>query len=207
MAIGSVEPLKRLHHRWGGQVRFIDVLIRQAHPGPPVPPYRSLEQKAADAEANRREEAIPWTVVVDDLAGTVHRAYGGLASPAYLIGTDGRVSLFQPTTGVPALERALTELTAQGGRDVVAGGVDPVPHLLAPVTTGWRALSRGLPQSTEDLQRALPGSVATLRLGDHLRPFLGPLTLRSRPVHPLLRSVPVAAVVLGGLVAIARRRR
>lgn len=57
----------------GGQVRFIDVLIRQAHPGPPVPPYRSPEQKAADADAYRREEAIPWTVVVDDLAGTVHR--------------------------------------------------------------------------------------------------------------------------------------
>jgi hypothetical protein len=43
--------------------------------------YKAPEQKAADAEAYRREERIPWTVVVDDLAGTVHRAYGGLANP------------------------------------------------------------------------------------------------------------------------------
>ena len=32
-----VEPLKRLHARWGDRVHFVDVLVRQAHPGPSEP--------------------------------------------------------------------------------------------------------------------------------------------------------------------------
>lgn len=195
MAIGSVEPLKRRHDRWEGRIRVIDVLVRQAHPGPGVPPYRTSDQKAEDAEAYRGDEAIPWTVVIDDVGGTVHRRYGGLASPAYLIGTDGRVSFFQPTAGAPRLDRALRELTARGGQGVVAGGVDPVPHLLAPLAAGWRALRRGHPQSTEDLRRALPGSVVVLHLGDRLRPLLAPLALRSRPMSPLARSAVLVNVV------------
>ena len=72
-------------------MRFIDVVIRQAHPGPEVPAYDTFEQKLHDAERYRREEAIPWPVLVDDLEGTVHQAYGGLADPTYLIDRDGRV--------------------------------------------------------------------------------------------------------------------
>lgn len=64
----------------------------------------------ADAEIYQRDEAIPWIVAVDDVDGTVHRSYGGLANPADLVGTDGRISLFQPTTGALSLERALGEL-------------------------------------------------------------------------------------------------
>ncbi len=40
----------------------------------------------ADAQ---RSEQIPWPALVDDVEGTVHRAYGGLANPTYLIGTEG----------------------------------------------------------------------------------------------------------------------
>ncbi len=116
MAIGSVEPLKRLHARWGHRVHFVDVLVRQAHPGPFEPAYASDEQKMADAERYQRSEQIPWPVVVDDVEGTVHRAYGGLANPSYLIGTDGRVSFYAPVTGAPRLHRALEELVNAGGR-------------------------------------------------------------------------------------------
>ena len=68
------------------------MLVRQAHPGPRVPPYRSLEQKLQDAHSYQRDEGIPWPVLVDDLAGTVHQVYGRLADPTYLIDADGRVA-------------------------------------------------------------------------------------------------------------------
>jgi hypothetical protein len=44
----------------------------------------------------KREEGIPWTILVDDYAGTVHRAYSGeMADPVFLIDSDGRVSLLR----------------------------------------------------------------------------------------------------------------
>jgi hypothetical protein len=60
--------------------------------------------------------AIPWTVLVDDLYGTVHRDYGMLADPTYLVGTDGRVSFYNYWTHVPTLYRAIQSLLATGGR-------------------------------------------------------------------------------------------
>ena len=50
-------------------MRFVDVLIRQAHPGPGVRPYRDFEQKLRDGQRYRQEEGTPWPVLVDDLEG------------------------------------------------------------------------------------------------------------------------------------------
>ena len=206
MAIGSVEPLKRLHARWGDRVHFLDVVVRQAHPGPSEPAYASDGHKMADAERYQRSEQIPWPVVVDDLEGTVHRTYGGLANPSYLIGTDGRVSFYAPVTGAPRLHRALEELMAGGGRGVVSGRIDLVPHLLTTFTEGWRALERGRPQSTDDLSRALPGSVALLLLGRAVRPVLAPLALRARPVPDRTRAM-LLGVGASGLLSVRFRSR
>ena len=160
----------------------------------------------ADAEAYRRDEGIPWTVLVDDIEGSVHQAYGGLANPAYLIGTDGRVCFFAPTTGAPSLHRALHQLLGASGRGIVAGGRDVVPHLLATVTDGWAAIERGLPQSAAELSSTLPGSVALLRLGARLRPVLAPLTLRPEPLSRLVRLSLIAGTI-GALVLAARATR
>lgn len=62
----------------------MDIIIRQAHPGPQVPAYQSYEQKWHDALRYQREEGLAWDVLVDGLEGTVHQVYGGLADPAYL---------------------------------------------------------------------------------------------------------------------------
>ncbi len=175
----------------------MDVLVRQAHPGPSEPAYASEGQKMADAERYQRTEHIPWPVVVDDVEGTVHRTYGGLSNPSYLIGTDGRVSFYAPVTGAPRLHRALEELVAGGGRGVVSGGIDLVPHLLTTFIEGWRAVERGRPQSTDDLSRALPGGVSLLLAGRAVRPVLAPLVLRARPLPSRTRAA------LLGVVAIA----
>ncbi|HEX2063985.1 MAG TPA: hypothetical protein VHE80_06155 [Acidimicrobiales bacterium] len=185
------------------------MLVRQVHPGPGAPPYRSEEQKAADATAYRRLEEIPWTVLVDDVEGTVHRTYGGLTNPAYLIGTDGRVSFYAPSAGAPALHRALARLVTRGGRGVVRSGIDRVPHLLPALTEGWRAIERGLPQSAAELQAAAPGAVALLRIGRRARPLIGRFTLRAWPVPggPQLGLAVAAALVLGREARRRRRRR
>jgi hypothetical protein len=115
----------------------VDVVIRQAHPGPGVPHYETFEQKARDGERYRREEGIPWLILVDDLRGTVHQVYGGLADPTYLIGSDGRVAFYNMWTHGPSLNAAIRELLARGGTGVVQGdGLNRWPYMGAAMTDG-----------------------------------------------------------------------
>lgn len=174
------------------------MVIRQAHPGPEEPAYRSAEDKLQDAQRYHRTEGIPWRVLVDDLRGTTHQAYGGLADPTYLIDREGRVAFYNMWTYVPTLYKAIRAVLAQGGSGVVGGGLTHAAHLGPSLTDGWRGISRGLPQSFYDLMLAGPGTPTLIWLGHQLRPVLAPLTLREKPL-----PVPVkAALIAGGAVAV-----
>jgi hypothetical protein len=205
--MGSVEPLKGLHRRWMDRVHFVDVIIRQAHPGPSVEPYRTFDDKLADAR--RYQQEVAAQVVADDLAGTVHQTYGALADPMYLIDADGRVAFYQMWTHAPTLHTALEALTSQGGYGVVRGGYDRVPHALASMTDGWRGLRRGWPQSFIDLETAAPGMASGSWLGYQFRPLLAPLTLRSTPLPAVAKvglAVGAAALLALGVRALSSRR-
>src|SRR5688500_7084497 len=202
--------MKKLYARWGDQVHFVDVLVRQAHPGPGVPAYREFSQKLRDAQAYQEEEGIAWTVLVDDLEGTAHQTYGGLADPTYLIDTEGKVAFYNMWTSAPALHEAIRRLTAQGGRGVVHGGVDHTPHLGPAAVAGWRAIQRGLPTSFLDLETAAPGSASATWLVSRLRPLLGPVALRAKPLPPTARrslAVGAAALALLGVWRLVRRNK
>jgi len=192
---------------FGERVQMVDVLVRQGHPGPAVPAYEDEAQKLADAQRYKEDDGIPWTVLVDDLQGTVHQAYGALADPTYLIDVDGRVAFYGMWTHVPTLFEAVEALLARGGRGVVRGGVDRRAHLAAAVTNGWPALRRGLPQSAVDLETSVPLSVAAAWLGYQLRPLLAPLTLRERPLPPAAKAALGAAAAVGTLLAARRALR
>jgi len=183
-----------LHALWGDRVHFVDVMVRQAHPGPAVPPYATIEQKLADAEAYRREAGITWPVLADDLDGTVHQTYGGLTDPAYLIDADGRVAYYNMWAYSPVLHQAIEALLAQGGRGVVLGeGIDRTPHLLPAMADGWPGIRRGLSQSYVDMETSLPGSATALWLTHQLRPLLAPVALRATPLPPAVQ----AGILLG----------
>ncbi|HEX6939559.1 MAG TPA: hypothetical protein VF158_09110 [Longimicrobiales bacterium] len=183
------------------------MFIRQAHPGPGARAYRSFDEKLEDARRYVREERIPWTVLVDDLEGTVHQGYGGLADPSYLIGADGRVSYYELWTHAPTLHRKMEALVAQGGRGIVDDGIDRVPHLLAALTDGWDAIEKGLPQSYIDLERAAPGSASLTWLGHRFRPLLAPLTLRGEPLPAAARLGLAVGLAALGAAALRLARR
>ena len=112
---GGVATMQELYRLYGEQVRFVEVLIRQAHPGERHGAYRSNEQKLQDARDYKREENVPWPVLIDDLACSVQRAYGGLAAAAYLIDSRGIVAFCGTWGQSPALRNALDDLLARGG--------------------------------------------------------------------------------------------
>jgi hypothetical protein len=174
--------LKKLHATWGGRVQFVEVLVRQAHPGPRAPAYRDIERKMRDAQAYQAEESIPWTVLVDGLEGSVHRGYGGLPNPSYLIDADGRVAWYSMWTNVPSLYEAGEKLFRQGGRGLVDGGRNKVPQVLPMLAGGWRGLERGAPDSVADMLKTVPPGPPLLWLGSRLRPLLAPLARREKPL-------------------------
>jgi hypothetical protein len=188
-----------LHQRFGDRVHFVDILVRQGHPGPGVPPYSTNEEKLRDGQRMKEDEALPWTVLVDDLYGAVHRDYGMLADPTYLIGTDGRVSFYNYWTHVPTLHRAIEALLASGGRGEV-GSHRPF-HPLAALTDGWRGLRRGLPQSFVDLETAMPGMASGPWLGYQLRNVLAPVALVAEP-WPVRTRWMVTAVLAAAAAAV-----
>jgi hypothetical protein len=124
-------------------VRFADVLIRQEHPGERRGPYRSYQEKAESAREYEHEEGITWTVLIDDLAGTVHEAYGGAAAPVYLIDAQGKVAFYGVLAHAPTLKRAIDALLNKGGRGIARSGVDRAPHVFASLVGDWRGLRRG----------------------------------------------------------------
>lgn len=142
-----------------------------------------------DAQAYKREEGIPWPVAVDDLQGTTHQVYGGLSDPIYLIDTGGRVAFYNMFAYAPAMHEALEELFAQGSRGMVRGGIDRVPHLLAPMVFGWPGLRRGLMQSVTDLMVATPGSPIIVWLAYQVRALFAPIALRATPLPAPFRAV------------------
>ena len=210
MTAGSVEPLRKLHALWGDRVSFIDVMIRQAHPGPAVPAYRDFAQKMDEAERHQRENHVPYTVLVDDIPGTAHQIYGGLADPTYIIDAEGYVSYYNMWTHAPTLDAALQELFAQNGRGIVLGaGVDRGAHILPALTDGWNGLRKGLPQSLTDMEMAVPGTGIGSWLSHQFRPVLAPFTLRAKPVPTPVRfalALGAAGLVLGAVQAKKKRK-
>jgi hypothetical protein len=186
-------------------VEFVDVVARQAHPGPDVPPYSSIEQKRRDAITYKTEEHLPWRVLIDRLDGEVHRRYGSLPDPSYLIDREGRVAFYDTFTHAPTLHRALEALRDQHWRGVALGGHDRRPHLFATVAAGWPALRRGLPQSAVDLETAAPGASLLPFLGYQARGFLSPLALRDTPL-PRAARIGLSLAVIAGAAALATRR-
>ncbi len=145
-------------------------------------------------------------MLADDLGGSVHQVYGGLADPTYLIDAKGRVAYYNMWTFAPNLDRAIAELLVRGGVGPVAGGIDHVLHPWPAIADGWKGLSRALPQSYDDLEQAARGSAAAIKLGHALRPLLAPLALRAAPLPPIARYLILVVAFLVGL-ALGRKKR
>ncbi len=70
-------------------VQFVYVYTREAHPGELLPAHTTMEQKLKHATFLQDTYQPAFTVCADDLEGTVHRAYGTLASMTAIVHRDG----------------------------------------------------------------------------------------------------------------------
>jgi hypothetical protein len=207
MTRGGVPSLKQLYvdQGYANRAQWYEIYVREAHPGERYPAPDSFETKLAHARNFKRLEEIPWPVLVDDLAGTVHRAYGGLPNAAYVIDAEGRVAFKDQWASASALRRALDAL-ASGDGAPVEGGVERRMHLLGPMAFGWPAIQRGGDRAVREIIRTVPPLAGMLAVGHALKPVLAPLARRARPLTAGVKAASVISAVSLGLLARRRRR-
>ncbi len=151
----------------------------QAHPGGLRHRYTTFEEKLAAALEYKAQEELPWPLLVDDLAGSVHHDYGrGMADPVPGR-ANGQVAFYGMWTHAPTLQRAIAELL--GGR-VVADALDRTPHLLASFVDGYRGPRRGGRRAVLEYDLGAFGAGSLSFVGGKAKRVLGPLALRATPL-------------------------
>jgi hypothetical protein len=107
---------------YAGRFTFAFVYTREAHPGERVGHHRSLDEKMQCAATMIERHHITRPMLVDDLEGTVHRAYGLLPNMTYILSSAGTVLYRANWTDARSIARALEQLDyerdqqAQGSR-------------------------------------------------------------------------------------------
>lgn len=190
MGHSALPALRALHREFGDRVRFFGLYVREAHPGEHVPQPLTLPDKLHHARAHVERDDVPWTVLVDDLRGTLHQALGGDPASVYLVDADGRVAgRVLWANDVRGVRRGLEALV--DGRRLGERRVRALP-LLRGLGVMSEVLETAGPYARGDLLRAAPpayGLAAVARL--------------LRPLPPLARGALAVAIGLGAAAALA----
>lgn len=100
--------MEDIAERYAGRgVRSVFLYIREAHPGELLPHHDSFERKLAHAREFQRAFAVRRPILVDDLEGTAHRAFGGLPNMTYVLNSAHRVVYKSAWTDAASVRWAL----------------------------------------------------------------------------------------------------
>lgn len=137
--------------------------MREPHPGEDYTEHRSWEQKLQYARECREQDGIETAMLIDDLGGTMHRAYGEMPNMAYIIGKDGRVVYKAMWTDHAEIEAMIESLL--GVEDATAKGIRSRASYTERISyvTGYapeissHVLGRAGPKAVSDFQAAIGG--------------------------------------------------
>jgi thiol-disulfide isomerase/thioredoxin len=104
--------LESLHEKYREKgFEFFIVYTREAHPGSQLTHHDSIQKNRGHAEILRTDESLEIPIIVDDLAGTIHRSYGSLPYMIFVINKEGiivyRADRSDPTQLPPILDNLL----------------------------------------------------------------------------------------------------
>jgi peroxiredoxin len=174
LTAGSISGLGELYEAYkDDDVEALFVYVREAHPGENLPAHQSMKDKVEAAEYFREEEDVEIPILVDEVNGKVHRKYGSLPNPTFIIDKSGRIAFRALATRASVLEAALDELLERQEERgvehaVVMDGEDAVMPSMKALLHSYRALERGGAGAIDDFrqQMGMPGKavVATSRV-------------------------------------------
>lgn len=121
--MGEVSPINEMYREYKEKgFEFLTVYVREPHPGEHYHEHRCYEDKLQYARECREQDGLETTLLIDDLDGSVHRAYGEMPNMVYVILNDGRVAYRSMWTDHVELAGVLREIaeydaaTASGER-------------------------------------------------------------------------------------------
>src|ERR671925_422127 len=105
----AAEPMETLRDRYADRaVRSVFIYTREAHPGEHYRHHRSMQDKRRNATSFREHCNVRRQILLDDLRGTAHYAYGLLPNMTWIIGRGGFIHYksvwTSPTDVADALE-------------------------------------------------------------------------------------------------------
>lgn len=152
--VGQMRAMRALARRHP-EVTFAVLYSREAHPGGRIPPHASAGEKRALARRLVEEEGESRLVLVDDVAGTAHRALGAFPDFLYLFDVEGRVA-FRTLWNDPREVEVALERLARGERTPEPAST-PLPP---PPWVAFRVLRRAGAQALLEFALALPALLA-----------------------------------------------
>ena len=198
MTASSNPLLKELHAEFGGDVRFVMLHVREAHPGEQREQPRSAEEKMRHAQDLQQRDQLPWPIAVDDPEGSVHQALDGKPNAAYLIDPDGVIVFRALWAGDQNSLRDALESVANGERPEPSEST----HRLLPMARGVGVMREMLrqsgPRAEHDLWRAAPPMAVVARVADLYRPL--------RPEWRTFAALATLGGVAAALLSMVSRR-
>lgn len=73
------------------QVSNVVLYVREAHPGKDIPTHKDLDEKLARAQLLRDGDGENRAIIVDDIEGSAHKAYGSMPNAVFIINKHGCV--------------------------------------------------------------------------------------------------------------------
>ena len=89
-------------------VSSVFLYVREAHPAENYRHHTSMDDKRAIARAFRDNEGVKRRILLDDLEGACHKAYGLMPNMTYIIGRGGLMLHKAGWTNAQEVEQALT---------------------------------------------------------------------------------------------------
>jgi Iodothyronine deiodinase len=93
-------------------VDFRIVYVREAHPGQTVGAHGSLNEKTGRARQLRDEQGEQRQILIDDMKGAVHAAYGAFPNGIFIVNRKGCIVYRSVWSNPAATEKALARLVA-----------------------------------------------------------------------------------------------
>jgi len=174
----AMERLARAHP----EAVFVTIYTREAHPGERIGAHRSMADKTAAARRLRDEDGFERLVLIDDLDGTTHRAYGATWDAVFVLDGDGRVVLRRAWNDPTQVGSALEDLRLRSARPCESIEMSP------PASGGGfgHGLLRGGRQALIDFYRSAPPPVRQLLEASEsaeVRAVIGTADVAGRPAE------------------------
>lgn len=192
MTASSDPILKDLHERFGAEIDFVTLYVREAHPGEHRDQAATAQEKTRAARALKERDDLPWRVIVDAPDGAIHRRLDEKPNAAYLTDRNGIIVYRALWAGderglVQALEAA-----AKGERPPEQESTRRLVPMARGVGTMREMTRRAGPRAQGDLMQAAPPMGLMAWLADLYH-----------PLPPAWRTAAAAATLGVGIAAVA----